>query len=442
MYSLLVRNVTVLDPQDDGIHVLPEHDIAVQDNRIARVQPTGQTDPQAAASVIEGMGMVAMPGLINAHAHTAMVLFRGAAEDVPIEEWFNEYIWPMESNLTPDDVYWGALLGAVEMIESGVTTVADHYFATDRVAEAIAASGLRGHLAWTMFGQEPRVELDGAAAFAARWHGAAGGRIQVWLGPHAPYTCPPQFLQQVAVEARQLGLGNHIHVSETAAQVQASLRKHGVTPIRLLEQLGLMASPLLCAHATHATEEDIALLAEHNVGVAHCPKTFMKLAAGAAPVVAMRRRGVPIGLGSDGAASNNTLDILEQMRLTALWQKDKRGDPRVLTVDEALMMATWEGARALGQGNTLGRLAPGYLADLILVRQDGVHLQPVHNLKAALVYSARAGDVDTVIVDGQVLMRDRRLFTLDKDEILRQVAPRAERLRQREHGRRLQTYQV
>jgi 5-methylthioadenosine/S-adenosylhomocysteine deaminase len=440
MYDLLIQNVTVVDPQGDGVAVLPGLDIAVAGQRIAALLPAGQVAADAATEVIDGGGMVALPGLINAHAHAAMTLFRGAAEDVPVEEWFNDYIWAMETNLTPDDVYWGAQLAAVESIESGVTTIADHYFAMDRIAQVFAASGLRGELAWTLFGQDASAELEQAGAFAARWHGAADGRIHAWLGPHAPYTCSPDFLREVAAEARRLGLGCHIHVSETAEQVQASLAQHGVTPVRLLEQLGLLDGRLLCAHAIHATPEDIAILAERGASVAHCPKTYLKLTSGIAPILAMQQAGVAVGLGSDGVASNNTLDILEQMRLAALLQKHTLGDARALPVGAALALATAGGARAIGQSGQLGRLAPGYLADIILLRADGAHMQPLHNLPAALVYSARAGDVDTVVVDGRVLMQGRQLRTLDKPTILREVAARAERLRQRGHGRRVQSY--
>jgi 5-methylthioadenosine/S-adenosylhomocysteine deaminase len=244
----------------------------------------------------------------------------------------------------------------------------------------------------------------------------------------------------VAAEARRLGLGVHIHVSETVPQVLTSLRQHGKTPIGVLEEAGLLEVPLLCAHATHATPDDVAALAAAGAGVAHCPKTFLKLAAGIAPVVAMRRHGIPVGLGTDGAASNNTLDVFEQMRLAALLQKHAQGDPRVLTVDDALALATGEGARALRQGELLGRLAPGFLADIILVRVDGPHARPVHSLPAALVYSVRASDVDTVIVDGRVLMRGGRLLTVDIDQALREVEGRVARLSDRRHGRRLQTY--
>ena len=442
MYTLLIRNVTVVDPAEDATRVLPGHDIAIAGNRIAAIQPTGQIRLDEASEVIDGAGMAALPGLINAHAHTAMVLFRGSAEDVPIEQWFNDYIWSMETNLTPDDVAWGARLGIAEMIASGVTSVADHYFEMHLIAEAVEASGIRAHLAPTMFGGDPRAELAAAADFAERWHGAAGGRIQAWLGPHAPYTCSPAFLRSVAHEAQVLGLGCHIHVSETAAQVDASIATHGVTPVGLLQQLGLTDGRLLCAHAAHATPDDIAILAASGAGVAHCPKTFLKLASGIAPVTAMQAAGVPVGLGSDGAASNNSLDIMEQMRLAAMLQKHEHQDARVVPLHNALAMATSAGARAIGQGHELGRLLPTYLADLILVRLDGTHIQPVHDLAAALVYAARAGDVDTTIVDGRVLMRNRVLLTLDKATIIHEVAGRAARLGQRGHGRSLQTYQA
>jgi 5-methylthioadenosine/S-adenosylhomocysteine deaminase len=384
MTDILIRNITALDPDPAGLRLLRHCDIAIEGNKIARVVPSG-SEGAVAARVIEGEGRLAIPGLINNHAHAAMVLFRGAAEDVPVEEWFNSYIWPMEANLTADDVYFGALLAAVEMIEGGITTVADHYFHMDRVAQALSEAGLRGHLAWTLFGSDPEAELSLSERFASQWQGAAGGRIQVWLGPHAPYTCPTGFLAQVAALARDLQVGCHIHVSETAQQVQASLATHGVTPIQLLDRLGMLDGRVLLAHAAHATQEDLALLEGKPVGIAHCPKTFLKLAAGIAPVVAMRERGIPVGLGTDGAASNNTLDILEQMRLAAMMQKHQLADPRVIPLAEAVAMATVDGARALGAGASLGRIAPGYLADIAILRLDVPHAQPVHNLLAALV---------------------------------------------------------
>jgi len=439
---LVIRNVTAVDPGGTHTTILHNRDILIEGNRISRLTAAGQTHAAEAGYIIDGTGMVALPGLINTHAHLAMVLFRGAAEDVTIGSWFNDFIWPMESNLAPDDVYWGAMLAAAEMIESGVTTVADHYFMMDAVAEAMASSGLRAHLAPTLFGRDLRTELNASAEVISRRQGAGDGRIRMWLGPHSTYLCPPEFLREVATEAKRTGLGVHIHVSETAEQVQASLTAHGLTPPAHMEQLALMAVPMIAGHAAHATEGDIAIFARHGVGVSHCPKTFLKLAAGIAPVVAMRQAGVAVGLGSDGAASNNTIDIFEQMRLAAELQKHEQKDATVLKLDDALAMATVEGARVVRQEQEIGRLAPGYLADVILVRMDGTHMQPVHDVRAALVYSARASDVDTVIVNGQVLMEGRRLRTIDKAQVLKEVTGRANRLAEKGHGRRLAEYPV
>lgn len=389
---LVIRNVTAVDSLGTHTTILHNRDILIEENRISRLAAAGQTLAAEAGYIIDGTGMLALPGLINTHAHLAMVLFRGAAEDVTIGSWFNDFIWPMESNLAPDDVYWGAMLAAAEMIESGVTTVADHYFMMDAVAEAMASSGLRAHLAPTLFGRDLRAELDASAEVISRRQGAGGGRIRMWLGPHSTYLCPPEFLREVAAEAKRAGLGVHIHVSETADQVQASLAAHGLTPPAHMEQLALMDVPVIAGHAAHATEGDIEIFARHGAGVSHCPKTFLKLAAGIAPIAAMRRAGIAVGLGSDGAASNNTIDIFEQMRLAAELQKHEQKDATVLTLDEALAMATVEGARVVRQEQEIGRLAPGYLADVILVRMDETHMQPVHDVRArAGVLSARLG---------------------------------------------------
>ncbi len=437
---ILIRRATVVDPQGTHTEVLHHHDLLIEGRSIAAVAPAGSIEVRPEDRLIDGGGMAAFPGLINCHAHTPMVLFRGVAEDITVDDWFNKIIWPMESNLTPDDVYWGALLAAAEMIESGVTTVADHYFMADRVAEAMVTSGLRAHLAPTMFGQDPRRKLAESRAFVSQWQGGGGGRISVWLGPHSPYLCPPEFLREVALEAKRLGVGCHIHVSETAAQVELSRKQHGVTPPALMERLGMFEVPVLVAHAAHATPYDVRIFADHGAGVAHCPKTFLKLASGIAPVMEMRRAGVAVGLGTDGAASSNTLDIFEQMRLAAELQKHEHEDSTLLTLDEALGMATVEGAKALRQQDQLGRLAPGFLADVILVRLDGAHVQPVHDVRAALVYSVRASDVETVIVNGRILMEGRRLVTIDKERVLKEVAGRADRLLETGHGRRLAVY--
>jgi len=278
------------------------------------------------------------------------------------------------------------------------------------------------------------------ASFAREYDGAASGRITTWLAPHAPYTCDEEFLRSVADEAERLEFGIHIHASETVDQTAASVTAHGRTPIQILADSGVLDRPTILAHCCGVTPEDVLLMARKPCGVAHAPKTYLKLAMGAAPVLALRAAGVPVGLATDGPVSNNTLDVLESLRLMAMVAKHESGRPQELTVDEALTIATRESAQVFGLEDDLGHLAPGFLADLILVDLSGPHNQPSHRPAANLVYSVRASDVQTVICDGRVLMRDRELETLDKGEILARVGESMERLSRRVPEARIQLY--
>jgi 5-methylthioadenosine/S-adenosylhomocysteine deaminase len=440
MTDLLIRNVDVLVGRDQATEVLSNHEILIRGNRISEVEPAETILAADAAEVIEGGGMLAMPGLINTHAHVPMALFRGLAEDVDIATWFNDYIWPLESNLTPDDVFWGMQLGLAEMISAGVTSVADHYFHMDRVAEAVSRAGTRAALGWAVFGSQGDAGVEQTAAFADQYRGAAGGRITTLLAPHAPYTCDHAFLESVALEAERLGLGIHIHVAETADQTQASLEAHGRSPIEVLADTGILSRPAILAHCCGVGETDIELMAAAPCGVAHAPKTYLKLGMGAAPVPAFLAASIPVGLATDGPVSNNTLDILESLRLMALVAKHESGDPEVLPVSQALAVATQGSAGVFGLPDDLGQIAPGSLADVILIDLKSPHCRPGHDPMADLVYSARASDVKTVVCDGKVLMRDRQLLTLDLDEINRKVGESMERLSQRVPDSRIQIY--
>lgn len=427
MYDLLITGADVLQLHGREPRLLARHCIAVADGRIAAIAP--DISPGLARETLNARRMLAIPGLVNAHAHAAMGLFRGVAEDVPVGEWFNGYIWPMETNLTDEDIYWGALLGLAEMIESGVTSVADHYFAMDEVARAVEESGVRANLAWTVFsGPDEHASLARTVRFVERWNGAACGRITAWLGPHSNYTCTPAFLAAVACEARRLGVGIHIHLAETAEQVAQSLAATGKTPVGVAAEAGLFEVPALAAHVAHASDDDIATMAAAGVAVAVTPKTEMKLGIGVAPVDELLARGVQVALGSDGAASNNGYDILESARLIALLEKHRTGDARALPIGEALTLATSAGAGAIGLAGVTGALREGLAADIVLVRRDAPHAQPVHDPAATLLYSARPTDVDTVIVAGRVLMRGRRLLTINRRRVLREVGRRAGRL--------------
>jgi 5-methylthioadenosine/S-adenosylhomocysteine deaminase len=439
MFDLVLSGCDVLVRRNGRWMVDDGCDIAVRGERIAAIEKSGAIAREAAREWIDTSGRLAIPGLINGHAHVPMVLFRGLAEDVGIESWFNDYIWPLESNLEPEDVYWGMQLGLAEMIQSGVTTVADHYFFCDYTAQAVQDAGTRANIVWAVFGHEGEAKLNRTIEFVNQWQGAAGGRIATWLGPHAPYTCDDAFLALCARRAKELGVGIHIHCSETHEQRELSLRQYGVTPPEVLRRTGVLDVPTILAHGVGITSEDIAMLAQHDVAVVQCAKTYLKLGMGTARVDEFRAAGLKVGIGTDGVVSSNTLDVLEQMRILALDHKQAAHDSTRMPIQHVLDMAFTGGAATLRTPD-IGELAPGRLADIALLRQDGAHVFPRYDALANLVYSHRAGDVETVLCNGRVLLRDGRLTTIDLARVRGEVAQRLDRLNRRAHDRRLATY--
>lgn len=439
MYDLIIHNCHILTPDDN---IQRNYDLVIDAGKIVDLQPTGQIDLSQAHDLLEGREMLAMPGLINTHAHVPMVIFRGLAEDVSIERWFNEFMWPLESNLIEEDVYWGMLLGLVEMIEGGVTTVADHYFFMDQAAKAVEQAGTRAALGWAVFGDRGYQALDETAAFVERWQGQANGRITTWMAPHAPYTCDDDFLRATVTHAKRLGVGIHIHAAEEMGQTQASLQKRGLTPIGVLAETGVLDVPVIIAHGCGILPQDIDLLkqAAGPVGVAHAPKTYLKLGMGLTPILSLCEAGIAVGLATDGAVSNNTLDVFESLRLMAMLQKHETRNPEIMTIPQALEIATRGSAAVVGLADKIGQITPGYLADVILLDLSGAHHQPLHSLTASLVYNTHTSDVQTVIINGEIIMRDRQILTLDKAEIIRQVNRSMERLAQRMPGKRIQVY--
>jgi 5-methylthioadenosine/S-adenosylhomocysteine deaminase len=439
MFDIVLSGCDVLVRRDGRYVVEDDRDIAVRGERIAAIEKRGLIGREAAREWIDVSGQLAIPGLINCHAHVPMVLFRGLAEDVGIESWFNDYIWPLESNLEPEDVYWGMQLGLAEMIQSGVTTVADHYFFCDYTAQAVQEAGTRANITWAVFGHEGEAKLERTVEFVRKWQGAAGGRIAAWLGPHAPYTCDDAFLAVCARRAHELGVGIHIHCSETHEQRELSLQQHGVTPPEVLRRTGVLDVPTILAHGIGITSDDIAMLAQHDVAVAQCAKTYLKLGMGTARVDEFRAAGLKVGIGTDGAVSSNTLDVLEQMRILALDHKQAAHDSTRMPIQTVLEMAFAGGAAAMRMPD-IGELAPGKLADVALLRQDGAHVFPRYDALANLMYSHRAGDVETVLCNGRVLLRAGQLTTIDLSRVRAEVTQRLERLNRRAHDRRLATY--
>lgn len=417
--------------------------IVVRDGLVASVTSAADAAGLAALERLDARGQVALPGLINCHTHAPMVALRGLAEDLPTEEWFNDVVWPVESNLTEKDVELGARLACAEMIRAGVTCFADHYFSMDTVAAVVTDCGIRAHLGEAYFSSQGPQGREKSVEFALRHRGAADGRVTTALAPHAPYTVTDADLAATAQLALEHGLPVHLHAAENRDQTDASLARHGLTPIEVLDRTGLLTTDLLIAHGTGIIERDLPVLerASGRVAVATAPRGYLKFGwPSTTPIRALRAIGIPVGLATDGAASNNSLDVWESMALTSLVQKSTEGDPRWLTSRQALHHATLQSARAVGLGDSIGSLAPGRRADIILVDLTGPHTQPVHDLAATLVHSARSADVRTTIVDGRVLMRDRELLTLDIPAVVGELGERLPALVDRSHGRRIQEY--
>ncbi|TAJ49562.1 MAG: amidohydrolase [Herbiconiux sp.] len=373
---------------------------------------------------------------MNSHTHSPMTMFRGSAEDVPQNEWFNQHIWPMEVNLTERDVTLGAQLAVGEMLLAGVTNFADHYFSTDRIAEVVEASGARGLLASTFFSSEGAAGIAKSAEFAERWNGAANGRITTAMGPHATYTVNDADLEKTAEHARRVGVRTHIHAAESLSQTESSLARHGRTPVQVLHDTGILETGAIIAHGTGIVESDLEWLVPYadRVAVASCPKVYLKHAHSTTPVRMLHDAGITVGVGTDGPASHNTLDVLESMRMLSLTQKELLRDATWLTSAHALDLATRQSAAAFGLQDSLGTLQPGYRADIVLIDLQKPHLQPMHDLAAALVLSVKSGDVTTVLVDGRVLVENGRLTTIDTASAAEELTRRIPELTDRSRG--------
>ena len=372
---------------------------------------------------IDCAGKLAIPGFVNAHTHLAMVLFRGLADDVPLRVWLKDHIWPIEAKLEPEDVYWCTLLAIAEGIRGGTVAFADMYFHVDEVARAVEESGVRALLSYGMIA--PTLDPKGASElrqterFIGRWEGAAHGRIHTAISPHTLYTCGEDVWRQAVDLAKESGVPIHTHVAETRRETDEWQDAKGLSPVASLERYGALEVPLLAAHCVHVDAKDIAILAEHDVHAVHCPKSNAKLGSGIAPVSTMREAGLTVAIGTDGAASNNRLDMMEEMRATWLLQRAKNENAMTPSATDVVRMATEDGRRALGLGP--GGLTGGGAADLVLLDTDRLHTTPRHDPAAMLAYAADGLDVTDVLVDGRWLMKDGDLLTIDEERVKSEV---------------------
>ncbi|GAA0135506.1 amidohydrolase [Paenibacillus sp. YSY-4.3] len=391
----------------------------VEDDLITYIGPN-RPEGCENAEVVDGSGLLFMPGLINTHGHAAMSLLRGYGDDMVLQKWLQEKMWPMEAKFTGNDVYWGTALSVLEMIKGGTTTFLDMYDHMDRVAQVTEESGIRGVLMRGAIGLCPpdvqKQKLDEAVAFARNWHGKADGRITTMISPHAPYTCPPDYIEQFVQAAHDLDLPMHTHMSETRAEVEQNVADYGARPVEHLLKLGMFSRPTLLAHGVHLTDEEIEVLAAHKVAISHNPGSNLKLASGVARVPELLKAGVTVSLGTDGAASNNNLDMFEEIRLAALIHKGVTGDPTAVPALEALRMGTEYGAKSVFLNNT-GKLAAGMKADFIALNTEQAHFVPRTDYVSHVVYSAGPKDVEHVWVDGKQIVKHGACLTLDEERI-------------------------
>ncbi len=423
MSRILLSPVTAVTC-NDAFDVIENAAIHIEDSRLTYVGPAQAAPPFEADTIIGGVHLVAMPGLVNTHTHAAMTLMRGYADDMALEPWLHEKIWPFEQHITGEDVYWGTLLAIIEMVRGGTTCFADMYHFYEDGLRAMLETDVRACPGAVLLGflPEPQKRIAKAIAFAGEWNGAGAGRITPFIAPHSLYTCNREQWAALIAGARETGVPMHTHVSETQQEVADVTAQWGQGPIRTLKAIGALDGPLLAAHCVQANNHDIEIMAEQTHGathfrVAHNPTSNLKLASGFAPVPKFLQAGITTGLGTDGTASNNNLDMWEEMRLAALLHKGTTGDPTAVSAQQALLMATREGARCLNLDDRTGTLEAGKQADVVLVDFDKPHLQPRHNVVSHLVYAAGAADVDTVLIDGKVLLRGGAFVDIDAARI-------------------------
>lgn len=413
--AILIKDITLV-PMDGKKEVIEKTSIYL-DEKIVHIGEFKETIE--VERIIDGKNKVAMPGLINGHTHIGMSLLRNFADDLPLHNWLTEKIWPTEAKLIAKDVYWGSLLSIVEMIQSGTTAFCDMYFFMEEVGKALEESGIRGVLTRGLIEEEGKNEekLRETRELFENWHGRGNGRIKVMVAPHAPYTCSPDFLLETMKLANELNTGIHIHLSETKKEIEDSYEAFGKSPIKHVYDLGLFDIHTIAAHCVHVDDEDIEIMKEKNVYPVNNPGSNLKLASGFAPVDKMLKKGIPVALGTDGSSSNNNLNMFEEINLASIVNKAVNLDAVSVPAIDALKMATLNGAKALGWEKEIGSIEIGKKADLILIDMDKPHLYPRHNIISSLAYSTQAADVDTVIVDGKIIMEKREIKTLDVEKI-------------------------
>lgn len=417
--TILIKDTTILNPNSNNVREF-NGSVLIDNDKIVKIDDKIDV---SADKVIDGTNQFLMPGLVNTHNHISMNLFRGLADDLELDTWLNDNIWPMESHLNANYCYIGALFAAVEMIKSGTTTFNDMYFYMSSVAQAIDKAGIRGVLSYGMidFGdaEKRENEFKENIDLIKDFNNTADGRITCRFGPHSTFTCSKELLERVREEANKYNVGIHIHMNETQKEINDVIEATGMRPFEYLDSLNFLDSDVLAAHCVWLSDNEINILKESNVQVSHNPCSNMKLASGISPVYKLINNDINVSIGTDGVASNNNLDLFEEMKFVSLLQKVNTLDPKVLPADEVFNMATINGAKALGLDNNIGSVEVGKKADLILLDKKSINMTPASNIPSSnIVYSANGSDVLTTICNGQILMENRKLTSLDEEKIM------------------------
>ncbi|NLY46600.1 MAG: amidohydrolase [Tissierella sp.] len=409
--NILIKNIDILPIDGDDSQIFNSN-IYIVDDKIEYIGD--DIENKEIHRIIDGKNKLAMPGLVNSHTHIGMSLLRNYADDMPLQSWLSDKIWPIEEKMNGEDIYWGSLLSIVEMIKSGTTTFCDMYDFMEDVAKGVEQSGIRGVLTRGMTAfTDADEKLKETREFYNNWHGKGNGRIKIMVAPHAIYTTDSDFLSKCIDLAKELNTGLNIHLSETKVEVEDSIKEHGKSPVKYLRDLGFFDIHTIAAHCVHLDDEDMDILLKYNVYPVNNPTSNLKLASGFAPIDKMLKMGIPVALGTDGSSSNNNLDMFEEINLASIVNKAVNMDALSVSALSAIKMGTINGARALGLDDEIGSIEVGKKADIILLDLDKPHFYPRHNLVSAISYSAHGSDVDTVIVDGKIIMENREIKTLD-----------------------------
>jgi 5-methylthioadenosine/S-adenosylhomocysteine deaminase len=432
--DIIIEGGTILTLDDAGT-IIPSGALAIREGMIAAVGPLSEINGlYRGKEVVNAKNHVVMPGLVNGHTHAAMTCFRGIADDLDLMEWLNKYIFPAEAkNVDPELAYWGSLLACAEMIRSGTTSFCDMYIFEDETAKAASQAGMRCLLGEVLFDfpspsfKTPDEGLACTKGLLEKW--AGDPLVHITVEPHALYTCSGDLLKKSKALADRYGVPLSLHLLETKSERDGLMEKHGCSPVHYLRDIGLLDENLVAFHCVWLTPEDIEMFARAGAKAVHNPESNMKLASGVAPVPDMQAAGITVALGTDGCASNNNLDMFQEMDTAAKLHKVSRLDPTVMSAATVLRMSTRDGARALGMEGQIGALQPGMKADVICVDFNQPHLTPLYHEDSHLVYCASGSDVDTVVINGRVVLKNRRLLTIDEGEIMDRVNRIARRIR-------------